>query len=290
MDKITFIVTGSEGWISKNFIDQINKLFKNFELYKINREKPLEKLHELSNKKNIILIHNIFTRAEKLEDFATHKNFIKESEKNYKYIEDFLLNSDIKGFFYPSSGSVYKIREKDKKIYKVYSDRKLEEEKLYKEICKNNNINLLIPRIFSSIGPYMNSPEKFPIGSFTRQAVYDNKIKIFSETNNEYSFCYLEILAELSLKILSSNKKNVNYVFDPVNINLSLLEIAKLVSNNFKTDIEINYNFNNTKSNENYLGEPKIYKQLLDEYKINVFGMDYYLSKNIEYIKNTYTS
>ena len=56
----------------------------------------------------------------------------------------------------------------------------------------------------------------------------------------------------------------------PVNINLSLLEIAKLVSNNFKTDIEINYNFNNTKSNENYLGEPKIYKQLLDEYKINV--------------------
>ena len=71
---------------------------------------------------------------------------------------------------------------------------------------------------------------------------------------------------------------------------MSLLEIAKLVSNNFKTDIEINYNFNNTKSNENYLGEPKIYKQLLDEYKINVFGMDYYLSKNIEYIKNTYTS
>ena len=36
---------------------------------------------------------------------------------------------------------------------------------------------------------------------------------------------------------------------------------------------------------KNYLGEPKIYKQLLDEYKINVFGMDYYLSKNIEYIK-----
>ena len=168
----------------------------------------------MSNK-NIILIHNIFTRAEKLEDFATHKNFIKESEKNYKYIEDFLLNSDIKGFFYPSSGSVYKIREKDKKIYKVYSDRKLEEEKLYKEICKNNNINLLIPRIFSSIGPYMNSPEKFPIGSFTRQAVYDNKIKIFSETNNEYSFCYLEILAELSLKILSSNKKMLTMSLTP---------------------------------------------------------------------------
>ena len=104
---------------------------------------------------------------------------------------------------------------------------------------QNNNINLLIPRIFSSIGPYMNSPEKFPIGSFTRQAVYDNKIKIFSETNNEYSFCYLEILAELSLKILSSNKKNVNYVFDPVNINLSLLEIAKLVSNNLKQILKL---------------------------------------------------
>ena len=74
------------------------------------------------------------------------------------------MNSDIKGFFYPSSGSVYKIREKDKKIYKVYSDRKLEEEKLYKEICKNNNINLLIPRIFSSIGPYMNSPKNFQLG------------------------------------------------------------------------------------------------------------------------------
>ena len=72
MDKITFIVTGSEGWISKNFIDQINKLFKNFELYKINRVKPLEKIHELSNK-NIILIHNIFTRAENLKTLQLTK-------------------------------------------------------------------------------------------------------------------------------------------------------------------------------------------------------------------------
>ena len=72
MDKITFIVTGSEGWISKNFIDQINKLFKNFELYKINREKPLEKLHELSNKK-YYLIHNILQEQKNLKTLQLTK-------------------------------------------------------------------------------------------------------------------------------------------------------------------------------------------------------------------------
>jgi len=40
-------------------------------------------------------------------------------------------------------------------------------------------------------------------------------------------------LCELVLKTLTSSKNGINYVFDPVNVNLSLLDIAKLVSEKF---------------------------------------------------------
>ena len=290
MSNFTFIVTGSEGWISKNFIDIIEKFFDDCSVYKINRNNPLENINKLEEKENIILIHNIFTRAEKLEDPTTHDNFISESINNFKYIEKFINNSDTRGLFYPSSGSIYKFREKDKKNYLLYSDRKLEEEKLFAEICEKNKINYMISRIFSSIGPHMNNPDKFPIGSFTKQAASNKKIEIFSETNNSYSFCYLEVLCELVLKTLTSSKNGINYVFDPVNVNLSLLDIAKLVSEKFNLDKNIEYKFNNSELEENYLGNPETYNALLKEYQIETKSTDYYLTKNIEYIKNTYVS
>lgn len=288
MSEFTFIVTGSEGWISKNFIDKIYKFFDDCCVYKINRDNPLENINKLEGKENIILIHNIFTRAEKLEDPSTHYNFMSESIKNFKYIEKFINNSDTRGFFYPSSGSIYKFREKDKKNYLLYSDRKLEEEKLYSEICENNKINYLISRIFSSIGPHMNNPDKFPIGSFTKQAALNKKIEIFSRTNNTYSFCYLEVLCELVLKILTSSKNGINYIFDPVDVDLSLLDIAKLVSEKFNLDKKIEYKFVKSGLEENYLGNPDTYNSLLKEFQIETKSTDYYLTKNIEYIKDNY--
>ena len=54
MSNFTFIVTGSEGWISKNFIDIIEKFFDDCSVYKINRNNPLENINKLEELRDVL--------------------------------------------------------------------------------------------------------------------------------------------------------------------------------------------------------------------------------------------
>ena len=65
-NKLNFIVTGSNGWISQNFISYIKTNLPEANIFEINRENGLSSINEYYNLENVFLIHNVFTRAEYL--------------------------------------------------------------------------------------------------------------------------------------------------------------------------------------------------------------------------------
>lgn len=286
---LNFIVTGSNGWISQNFISYIKTNLPEANIFEINRENGLSSIKEYSNLENVFLIHNVFTRAEYLIKNISKNEFLKKSEEQFKIIEKFLTNSNTIGCYYPSSGSIYKLREKDKTVYKPYSDQKLFEEKSYSEVCEKNNIKLIIPRIFSSVGPYMNNPTKFPLSSFILESLNDGKVTIQSKSNNVYSFCFLSTLSELVINyLIKDNIKDNKIILDPVDYNFSLLEIAESVAElNLNDRLKVSYQFDNSNI-EKYVGDSTNYENLKNQLSIKTLNFKDQLIVVNEYLKKYY--
>lgn len=287
--EFNFIVTGSNGWISKNFISYLKNNHPDANIFEINRENGLDSIKKYSNLENIFLIHNVFTRAEYLNGKISVSEFLKNSKEQFKIVENFLINSNTRGFYYPSSGSIYKLREVDRTIYKPYSDQKLIEESSYLEICKNNNIKLIIPRIFSSVGPYINNPTKFPLSSFILESLNDGKVTIHSKKNNIYSFCFLPTLSEIVINYLVNDNSSGNAILlDSVDYHLNLLEIAESVAElNLNDKLKVNYQFDNSDI-EKYIGDGTTYEKLKNQYSIKSLNFKNHLLVVNEYLKKYY--
>jgi hypothetical protein len=288
-DEFNFILTGSNGWISRNFISQIKINYPSANIYEINRKNGLESIEQHLTKNNIYLIHNVFTRAENLIKDMSEKQFKSESNKNLRIIENFLKNSNTSGFYYPSSGSIYKLRKKDKNVYKPYSDQKIFEEDFYSNLCESRNINFVMPRIFSSIGPFINNPYAFPISSFIIQSLTQGKIEIQSKNNNLYSFCSLSTLSRTVIQHLVQDIKEIEAApFDAVDYNFNLYDIAiKVAEMNSIKDKDIYYDFDD-KNVEEYIGEPSKYQRLKANLNIKNDRFEQELLILNEYIKECY--
>lgn len=285
--ELNFIITGSNGWISRNFISQIIKNYPTANIHEINRKNRLESIEKYSKINNVYLIHNVFTRAENLIKNMSENQFKSESNKNLKIIEHFLNNSNAKGFYYPSSGSVYKLRKKDRDVYRPYSDQKIFEEDFYSNLCLSKNIKIVIPRIFSSIGPFINNPYAFPLSSFIIQSLTQGKIEIQSKNNNLYSICSLSILSKTILQHLVEDTKDIKETtFDAVDYNFNLHGLAKKVAE-MNSIQEINFNFDNSDVEE-YVGEPSSYQSLKENLNIENEKFEQELLTLNEYIKECY--
>ena len=285
--ELNFIITGSNGWISRNFISQIIKNYPTANIHEINRKNRLESIEKYSKINNVYLIHNVFTRAENLIKNMSENQFKSESNKNLKIIENFLNNSNAKGFYYPSSGSVYKLRKKDRDVYRPYSDQKIFEEDFYSNLCLSKNIKIVIPRIFSSIGPFINNPYAFPLSSFIIQSLTQGKIEIQSKNNNLYSICSLSILSKTILQHLVEDTKDIKEtIFDAVDYNFNLHGLAKKVAE-MNSIQEINFNFDNSDVEE-YVGEPSSYQSLKENLNIENEKFEQELLTLNEYIKECY--
>lgn len=288
---MNYIITGSNGWISKNFIQIIKKNLPEANIYEINRKNGLLSIMDLVNKRDIYLIHNVFIRAEKLHDTVSPKKFVKESNDNLDIVNNFLQEADVSGLFYPSSGSVYKIRGKDKNLYSSYSEQKRKEEDFFIKLCKEKNIKAVVPRIFSSIGPYLNNPLAFPLSSFIIQAMSNNKINITSKNNNLYSFCSLYNLINVVLSYFSQciDRNNKYLLFDAVDYEMNLYEMAKRVARIYDIKVEnINYDFEDSNV-EQYIGSPEKYSNLKQEFNLNYKSFNQDLESFNSYLKEKYS-
>lgn len=272
-----FIVSGSNGWLSSVFFEKLKSLEQ--KVVKISNSKEWNIIGNIDQNKydKILLIHNGFVdhRNSKLSD-GEYEEILGS---NFEIFKNFLLNYKITGLFYPSTGRIY-FNNESKKL-QIYSKQKILEENKIKELAEIKNFSYIISRIFSPIGPINNHNVENSLNSILKDSIIHRKIKINSKTNDIHSISIIENLVALILKLfLLENKNKLEYVFDVVDINISILELSNTISKLiFKGGLHIDHNFSSEEKINTYVGNDEVYKKLKKEYLVDFYNLETYLQK-----------
>ena len=282
MDKKEIIlVTGSNGWLSQNFLRILNnKNTVNRKIIKISKHNDWKKINPIDY--DIHLIHNAFVlpQSNEIKNPLSYQQKLDVLLGNTK---ELIKNNNIKSLYYPSTGLIGVENHKDSEIYTIYKEQKLEEERQLTHLSTEHNFTLVISRIFSMLGPISYQPPKSNFISLITQAIESNKIVIESETNDTHSICFLDHLVHIVLDLLFDSKQGLQYFFDAVDITISLkdftLQLADCLNLEEKDIVE---NFKSNQVTRKYVGDDTQYKTFLNKNKYIKYELSSYLAKIID--------
>ena len=145
------IVLGEKSYISKN----IGKRFPKFEILSINN---FINLYEKEFKdKKINLIINSFYTASKLNNIENYSDFVRKSSQELSCLLDIIVKKNINKIIYTSSSAIYgldinNLSFKNNSQRNLYASFKLANEEMLKNFSIQNNISLVIARVFNVFG------------------------------------------------------------------------------------------------------------------------------------------
>ena len=143
-------------------------------------------------------------------------------------------------------------------VRSCYSEGKRISEILCLEYMKKYNLNIKIARIFNTYGPKMEINDGRVISSFFKQALNNENFNILGDGSQTRSFCYVDDLIDILIKIMFSKYKNIG----PINVGrseeITILELAKLIKQNF--NIKNSINFSSPRENDPLKRKPDLAK------------------------------
>lgn len=181
----------------------------------------------------------------------TRKEILDVIVAGTRNILEFSQKSNCKRFLYISSGAVYGdlsglsngvdedyLEKLDRNnLLSAYGEGKRSAEELGSLFCKKHEIDFLVARCFSFIGPHMPMDGTNAAGDFFRDAINRKDIVIKGDGLQVRSYLYMAELVIFLLQILKNGKPD-----RPYNVGsdeaLSLKELAKRIS--FTLDNNIN--------------------------------------------------
>tara|TARA_A100000164_G_scaffold90440_1_gene78134 strand:- start:25 stop:882 length:858 start_codon:yes stop_codon:yes gene_type:complete len=282
MDKKEIIVvTGSNGWLSQNFLRILNdNNTVNRKIITISAESDWKKINQPDY--DIHLIHNAFVLPQS-NKIKTAQSYHQQLDNLFKDTKNFIENNNIKSLYYPSSGLVNIQNNKDSKIYSIYKEQKLKEEEQFTQLSLKYNFTLVVSRIFSMIGPVNSKLPKSSFISLMTQAIELNKIIIESDTNDTHSVCFIDHLVNIVIELLINSKKGSKYSFDAVDITISLKNFSLQLANSLGLkDKDIEDSFNPNQVTNKYVGSDSQYKTLLNKSNFIKYDLSSYITKIIE--------
>ena len=268
-----FVVFGSTGWIGKNFINRLSgedcKIFlfshkKSKELNinnSIYESRPIKEALDL-NLQNVVLIDLAFPTKEKIKKLGDEE-YINQTIDLEKIKKDFLIKNQVSDVFLSSSGAVYKGDN-------LYAKYKKKQEEFYIKSSKQQNFSLFIGRIFASIGPYYNKEEHYAFSSFMNSALNGETIHIKSPSNVERSYVYIPNLIEFVLDSILQTDENRTQIFDAVQINYEIRELAKIIAKTYNVKIKDNSKFSKNNEADIYVSEDTTLINYLDKKNLGV--------------------
>ncbi|MDX2016503.1 MAG: UDP-glucuronic acid decarboxylase family protein [Planctomycetota bacterium] len=95
-----------------------------------------------------------------------------------------------------------------------YDEGKRAAETLFFDYHRHNGVNIRVVRIFNTYGPRMHPFDGRVVSNFIRQALYNEDITIFGEGKQTRSFCYVDDLVEVIIRMMNGPDDFIG----PVNI------------------------------------------------------------------------
>ena len=214
--------------------------------------------------------------------FATEPiNIILTSVLGSKSMLDFATAHNVKRTLFLSSGEIYGVNRGDVELFKenycgyldcntlrsCYPEGKRAAETLCQAYVQEKNIDIVIARACHVYGPTMGDDDSKVITQFLRNALNKQNIVLKSKGDQLYSYCYVADICSALLVMLLNGKNGEAYNISDNDGNLSLLEIAHILSE--YTHKEVIFD---TPSSVESAGYSKATKALLDSSKLRELG------------------
>ncbi len=242
-------IHGSSGWLGRAALYfLLEKDLENFILTSNNYSKI-----KFENKTYPLIDNNEFTKIQSQEinilyifgfpmDKLNNKKKLKvEFHKMMNEIEIFLKNNLVHKVFLASSG-VVSFQTNNKNKYNIYSHYKKEQEKKLKEFCDDMQITLEVCRLFSVIAPFYDLSKDFALTSFIKSGQNGEEILI---SNGDATRSYVNFEDVINF----SFENSVSKTYDARTSNISINDLAKIVSQIFNVDLKVKFEKDNKLSN-----------------------------------------
>jgi nucleoside-diphosphate-sugar epimerase len=300
----SILITGAAGLIGTFLIDLL--IYRNIKyndgitIYTVgrNREKALARFKEYFDSRFFVFIQQDIQNPLELNapvDYIIHGasnthpiaystepiNTILLSVLGAKSILDFASIHHVKRTLFLSTVEIYGENRGDTETFKedycgyincntlrsCYPEGKRAAEALCQAYIKETNIDVVIARCCRVYGPTMGNDDSKVIAQFIRNAVNNENIILKSKGDQHYSYCYVADICSALLILLFNGKNGEAYNISDTSCNLSLLQIADILTEH--TGNKIVYD---TPSSVESSGYSKATKALLDSSKFQKLG------------------
>jgi UDP-glucuronate decarboxylase len=112
-------------------------------------------------------------------------------------------------------------------IRSCYDEGKRCAETLFFDYRRKNNIQIKLARIFNTYGPRMHPNDGRVVSNFIVQALNNQPITIYGDGTQTRSFCYVDDLIEVAIRLMNSNETGPMNIGNPAEFRV--LELAQLV-------------------------------------------------------------
>jgi nucleoside-diphosphate-sugar epimerase len=216
--------------------------------------------------------------------YATESlNTVLTSILGTKSILDFASINNVKRTLFLSTVEIYGENRGDVSSFKEdycgyidcntlragYPEGKRAAESLCQAYIKEKNVDVVIARCCRVFGPTMDKDDSKVIAQFIRDAVNNENIILKSKGDQQFSYCYVADICSALLLLLLNGRNCDAYNISINDCNLSLLQIATIIS--VYTNKNIIFD---TPSLIESSGYSKSTKALLDSSKLNKLGWE----------------
>lgn len=122
-----------------------------------------------------------------------------------------------------------------------YDEGKRCAESLFFDYHRKENIDIKVVRIFNTYGPFMDPDDGRVVSNFICQAVQAKNLTVYGDGLQTRSFCYIEDLVEVIIRMMNSEKGFTG----PVNIGnpteFTIKELAELVAQKVGQELKVEY-------------------------------------------------
>ena len=292
-NNISFIITGSSGWLGRATLEYFYKIFqdrvgefvfpisssqKNIKLSNNFSIKTYEYSHSFNKNKTYIIFHYGYATKDKLA-ILSDDEFNKNCQKINDSLDKIIKNYRIDSLIFPSSGAIYNQSN-------LYAKNKINDELYFLELSKKYNFNIMIPRIFNIGGPFINKPQDYALSNIILQVKTNKKIIINANNDVIRSYIHVENLIDLFFKWLIDNNKETPLIFDVSSPHkIEIKDLAKKISEILKFNCEINSpNYNSQNPSDDFVGNSTIMLSLFEKYQITMLDINKIISDTNYYL------
>ncbi len=251
------VISGGTGWIGRSLVSEIITT-QHCPIDQIVIISSQSKDIEIANQviktitwENLVLDSPIslyfdlaFQTQEKMVTIGKEK-YIEENENIIENSVNFIKLYKPQSIFLASTGAVYgKNYTSDPKPLNTYGHLKLKQELRISRISAEENLNLIISRVFNLSGSNINKYQTFAIAQFINSAIDQKFIKVLADHQVFRRYADVNQLIRLILKLMNSK---VNCVFDSGGPLIELRDLALRIKNVLDLSIRLEHNVINEK-------------------------------------------